>query len=89
MSILFVVVFQIYTTIARLTVRIEQEKYLTQELVYAMQTIQNVVDTSRIDRSKYDLAALASNQGVQDTLHLTDGTNTYMLQRSCQTPDEC
>lgn len=62
MGILFIIIFQIYVTIARLTVRIEQEKYVTQELVYAMQTIQNIVDTTRIDRSKYNLQQLQSNK---------------------------
>lgn len=62
MGILFLVMFQVYATIARLTVRIEQEKYLTQELVYAMHTIQNIVDTSHIDRGKYDAANLAAKQ---------------------------
>ncbi len=89
MGILFVIVFQIYTTIARLTVRIEQEKYLNQELIYAIQTIQNIVDTSSIDRDAYDLGTLEADMWRSNVLFLTDGKIKYSLQRICEWQRSC
>lgn len=48
-SLLVGIMFGIYTSILKLSVRIEQEKNLNNELLFASQTIQNAVDNYDLD----------------------------------------
>lgn len=48
-SILVGMVFAMYTTIIKLSIRMEQEKNLNNELLFATQTIQNIVDNYDLD----------------------------------------
>ena len=48
-SILVGIVFAMYTSIIKLSVRMEQEKNLNNELLFATQTIQNIVDNYDLD----------------------------------------
>ena len=48
-SILVGIVFAMYTSIIRLSVRMEQEKNLNNELLFAVQSIQNMVDNYDLD----------------------------------------
>ncbi|MBP7007278.1 prepilin-type N-terminal cleavage/methylation domain-containing protein [Patescibacteria group bacterium] len=48
-SVLVGIVFAMYTSIIRLSVRMEQEKNLNNELLFAVQSIQNMVDNYDLD----------------------------------------
>ena len=52
-SLLIWIIFWIYTSILKLSVRIEQEKNLNNELLFASQTMQNLVDTYDLNLGYY------------------------------------
>lgn len=67
-ALLVGVIFGIYTSILKLSVRVEQEKNLNNELLFASQTIQNMVDTYDLDLGFY----FSWNNGVIDEKGYTD-----------------
>lgn len=83
-SLLVGIIFGIYTNIIRLSVRIEQEKDLNNELLFASQTIQNLVDTYDLDLWAYfgtgkslDIDA----EGYTDTLALKTADKAITLHK--------
>lgn len=52
-GVFMVLLFQVYILIAQMAVRVEQEKLLQQEALFAMQTLQNMLDESTVDRYRY------------------------------------
>ena len=52
-GVFMVLLFQVYILIAQMAVRVEQEKLLQQEALFAMQTLQNMLDESTVDRDRY------------------------------------
>lgn len=54
MSILVVIIFRIYIDINNISVRVENEKILNNEMLYLMQVLQNVADSNDINFSYYN-----------------------------------
>ncbi len=71
-SLLVGIIFGIYTSILKLSVRIEQEKNLNNELLFASQTIQNLVDNYDLDLDAYFGSGkfVAVDKGYADILVL-------------------
>ncbi|HMY80399.1 MAG TPA: prepilin-type N-terminal cleavage/methylation domain-containing protein [Candidatus Absconditabacterales bacterium] len=83
-SILVGIVFGIYTSILRLNVRLEQEKNLNNELLFATQTIQNIVDSYDLDLGYYFTGGVRNNidsKGYTDTLAFVDGTKQLTIRK--------
>lgn len=68
--ILVVLIFRIYMQIANISIRVENEKVLNNELLSMSQTIQNIPDEYYIDFSKYD-STLSSKYWYTKILYLT------------------
>jgi prepilin-type N-terminal cleavage/methylation domain-containing protein len=83
-SLLVGVMFGIYTSILRLSVRIEQEKNLNNELLFASQTIQNLVDNYDLDLDYYFTGNTRNDidpLGYSDTLALSSPDKKVMLKK--------
>jgi hypothetical protein len=63
------VIFQTYRTILDVTVRVENEKIVANEMLFAHQIIQNLVDNYTIDFARYGYRI--PNRGTTGTLYLT------------------
>ena len=48
-SLLIGIVFQVFIVISHIAVKIQNEKLLHNELIYVMQTIQNIVDEGNVE----------------------------------------
>lgn len=78
------IIFGIYLSTLRLSVKIENEKNLNNELLFFTQTMQNLVDNNDIDLARYvwwDGIIMSSTllwsqeDGYTDKLYLTDGSS--------------
>lgn len=63
------VIFSTYRTILDITVRVENEKIVANEMLFAHQIIQSLVDNYTIDFSRYGY--VIPNNGLTDSLYLT------------------
>jgi low affinity Fe/Cu permease len=57
-SFLTILLFQGYRTLADISLRVEHQKNLTTESVFFLQNLQQLVDNSTVDYSRYDLDQL-------------------------------
>ena len=82
-SLLVGVIFGIYTSILKLSVRIEQEKNLNNELLFASQTIQNLVDNYDLDLAAYFGTGkfVPIDKGYTDTLVLKTADRQVKLSK--------
>lgn len=82
-SLLVGVIFGIYTNILKLSVRIEQEKNLNNELLFASQTIQNLVDNYDLDLGAYFGTGkfVPVDQGYADVLVLRTADRQIKLSK--------
>ncbi len=75
------VIFQTYRTILDITVRVENEKIVANEMLFAHQVIQSLVDNYEIDYVRYMSQGnnIATNNGVTQVLYLTGrgGDSSY------------
>lgn len=67
--IIIVIVFKVYLSIFSLSIRVENEKIMNNELLYVSQVIQHLSDNNSIDYSKYSVL-LSGWYGFTWTLHL-------------------
>lgn len=77
------VLFSIFNTISRLSVKIQLERWIHNELIFFMQTIQNIVDEGDYELTWYDLDSLWSTYGFSDELLLSWSDFTYKVLRTC------
>lgn len=71
------IILQTYTTISRISYRIQQEKEIAKEALVLTQVLENLAQTYTIDYSKpeYSYSDLQSSGGIVSELHLKDENN--------------
>ena len=71
------IILQTYTTISRISYRIQQEKEIAKEALVLTQVLENLAQTYTIDYSKpeYIYSDLQSSGGIVSELHLKDENN--------------
>ena len=71
------IILQTYTTISRISYRIQQEKEIAKEALVLTQVLENLAQTYTIDYSKpeYKYPKLQSSNGMVSELHLKDENN--------------
>ena len=77
------VLFKTYVTISQISFRVEQQKYVNQELLFVSETLQNFANRNKINYDKYwDLNQV---NWVVDVLYMTweDGSFSIYSQWSC------
>ena len=67
------IILQTYTTISRISYRIQQEKEIAKEALVLTQVLENLAQTTTIDFSKH--LNLQSSNGMVSELHLKDENN--------------
>lgn len=76
------VIFETYRTILDITLRVENEKIVANEMLFAHQVIQSLVDNYEIDYARYrsEWNEIATNNGITNTLYLTGrgGSSNYV-----------
>ena len=69
------IILQTYTTISRISYRIQQEKEIAKEALVLTQVLENLAQTTTIDYSEYSYSALQSSGGIVSELYLKDEKN--------------
>mgnify|MGYP001687318717 CR=1 FL=1 len=69
------IILQTYTTISRISYRIQQEKEIAKEALVLTQVLENLAQTTTINESKYKYSDLQSSGGMVSELHLKDEKN--------------
>lgn len=69
------IILQTYTTISRISYRIQQEKEIAKEALVLTQVLENLAQTTTINDSKYSYSDLQTSEGVVSELHLKDEKN--------------
>lgn len=69
------IILQTYTTISRISYRIQQEKEIAKEALVLTQVLENLAQTTTINDSKYSYSNLQSSGGMVSELHLKDEKN--------------
>ncbi len=69
------IILQTYSTITKVTFRIEQDKELAKQTLMLSQMLDNLSQTATIDYEHYG-DSLVSKQGITDILYLTGGQRT-------------
>ena len=72
-GILAWVLFKTYITISQISFRVEQQKYLNQEMLFVSETLQNFANRNKIDYDKYYEENIKLNQTkwITDILYLS------------------
>jgi len=76
-AILFVLLAKVYILASKLYVYHSNLKHIESDILFFNQTLQNLVDKSELDFSKY--SGLASTDGFTGKLFLKDDTNKFVL----------
>lgn len=69
------IILQTYTTISRISYRIQQEKEIAKEALVLTQVLENLAQTTTINDSKYRYSDLQTSEGMVSELHLKDEKN--------------
>ena len=69
------IILQTYTTISRISYRIQQEKEIAKEALVLTQVLENLAQTTTINDSKYRYSDVQSSGGMVSELHLKDEKN--------------
>ena len=69
------IILQTYTTISRISYRIQQEKEIAKEALVLTQVLENLAQTTTIDYSKHPYWDLQASDGLVSKLHLKDENN--------------
>lgn len=69
------IILQTYTTISRISYRIQQEKEIAKEALVLTQVLENLAQTTTINDSKYSYSDLQSSGEIVSELHLKDENN--------------
>ena len=69
------IILQTYTTISRISYRIQQEKEIAKEALVLTQVLENLAQTTTIDYSEYSYSYLQSSGGMVSELYLKDEKN--------------
>jgi len=87
-GMLSTILIQSYLTMADMSFRIEQEKSISQEVLFVSEILQNFADRNSLDYSKYDLDELTKSDWITDVLYLTgvDGEIAIYSEWNCVDP---
>lgn len=69
------IILQTYTTISRISYRIQQEKEIAKEALVLTQVLENLAQTTTIDYSKHPYWDLQASDGMVSALYLKDENN--------------
>ena len=69
------IILQTYTTISRISYRIQQEKEIAKEALVLTQVLENLAQTTTIDYSKHPYWDLQASDGMVSELYLKDEKN--------------
>ena len=69
------IILQTYTTISRISYRIQQEKEIAKEALVLTQVLENLAQTTTINNSEYSYSDLQASDGMVWELHLKDEKN--------------
>lgn len=69
------IILQTYTTISRISYRIQQEKEIAKEALVFTQVLENLAQTTTINDSEYKYPKLQTSEGMVSELHLKDEKN--------------
>ena len=69
------IILQTYTTISRISYRIQQEKEIAKEALVLTQVLENLAQTTTINYSEYSYSDLQSSEGIVSELYLKDEKN--------------
>ena len=69
------IILQTYTTISRISYRIQQEKEIAKEALVLTQVLENLAQTTTIDYSEYKYSKLQTSEGMVSALYLKDENN--------------
>ena len=69
------IILQTYTTISRISYRIQQEKEIAKEALVLTQVLENLAQTTTINDSKYSYSDLQTSGGIVSELYLKDEKN--------------
>lgn len=69
------IILQTYTTISRISYRIQQEKEIAKEALVFTQVLENLAQTTTIDYSKHPYWDLQASDGMVSALYLKDENN--------------
>lgn len=82
-ALLSTLLLRTYIVMTRIAFRVEQEKIVTENVVFVSQVIQNIIDTYRIDFDRYvtDFGSdyLINNKWITDTLYLINDSWSIAL----------
>ncbi len=78
MGMLIGLLFEIFVLIARIAVKVEHERSVHNEIIYVMQTIQNLIDQGNIEFANYAWAGdgFENRYWIDNTINLVDSTTT-------------
>lgn len=82
-ALLIGLLFSIFNTISRLAVKIQLERGMHNDLIFFLQTVQNIVDEWEYSLTWYDLDSLENSYGFTDELLLSGSNYTYKIVRTC------
>lgn len=68
-GMLFAVLFRVYITISQITFRVQEQKYVNEELLFLSESLQNFSNRNKIDYSKY-WTWLFDTSGFTDILYM-------------------
>ena len=93
-GILTTVLIRSYLTMSDIALRVEQEKSVTQEVLFASEVLQNLADRNSLDYNRYDreypggLQTVVEQEGVVEILYLTgiDGEIAIHSEGDCIDP---
>ena len=86
-GILAWVLFRVYVTISQISFKVEQQKYLNQEVLFVSETLQNFANRNKIDYDKYsdENINLNKTKWITDILYLSwdDGRFSIYSSGTC------
>jgi prepilin-type N-terminal cleavage/methylation domain-containing protein len=71
-GLLTTILFRTYKTMIDISLRVENEKAVQQELLYFTQAMQSLSDRYTVDYTQYTTSDLLTSQGMTNELHLID-----------------
>jgi len=92
MSILIWVIFQVYVMVGRIAVFVQGQKWIHDEMIYVIQTMQNLVDSQSTVLWWFDSLTDELKNWFDERLVLSDDTFTYIFTKVCTTTwfiEEC
>lgn len=81
---LVIVLFNVYIITGQIAVKIQSERWLHNETLFVMQTIQNIVDNGDLSITWYSYTTLGDTYGIVDELVFTLDGLSYTLSRACE-----